>query len=139
MRFAVLTFPGTWSDRDCYHVLRDVLHQQADLVWHRETDLSAYDAIVVPGGFSYGDYLRCGAIARFSPVMEAVRREAEAAEAQSKRARHEKALEAIQVVEETMSEDFVKAARKREMQRRKSEKGRNTPPYLPAADAIPTK
>lgn len=77
MRFAVLTFPGTWSDRDCQHVLRDVLHQDADLVWHRETDLSGYDAIVVPGGFSYGDYLRCGAIARFSPVMEAVKREAE--------------------------------------------------------------
>jgi phosphoribosylformylglycinamidine synthase len=77
MRFAVLTFPGTWSDRDCYHVLKDVLHQEADLVWHRETDLSAYDAIVIPGGFSYGDYLRCGAIARFSPVMEAVRHEAE--------------------------------------------------------------
>jgi phosphoribosylformylglycinamidine synthase len=77
MRFAVLTFPGTWSDRDCQYVLRDVLHQEADLVWHRETDLSNYDAIVVPGGFSYGDYLRCGAIARFSPVMEAVKREAE--------------------------------------------------------------
>jgi phosphoribosylformylglycinamidine synthase len=77
MRFAVLTFPGTWSDRDCYNVLRDVLHQDADLIWHRETDLSSYDAIVVPGGFSYGDYLRCGAIARFSPVMDAVRREAE--------------------------------------------------------------
>ena len=77
MRFAVLTFPGTWSDRDCQHVLRDVLHQEADLVWHRETDLSSYDAIVVPGGFSYGDYLRCGAIARFSPVMEAVKREAD--------------------------------------------------------------
>jgi len=77
MRFAVLVFPGTWSDRDCYHVLRDVLHQDADLVWHRETDLSRYDAIVVPGGFSYGDYLRCGAIARFSPVMDAVKREAE--------------------------------------------------------------
>jgi phosphoribosylformylglycinamidine synthase len=77
MRFAVLTFPGTWSDRDCQHVLRDVLHQEADLIWHRETDLSRYDAIVVPGGFSYGDYLRCGAIARFSPVMEAVKREAE--------------------------------------------------------------
>ena len=77
MRFAILTFPGTWSDRDCQHVLRDVLHQDADLVWHRETDLSRYDAIVVPGGFSYGDYLRCGAIARFSPVMEAVKREAE--------------------------------------------------------------
>lgn len=77
MRIAILTFPGTWSDRDCQHVLRDVLHQEADLVWHRETDLSSYDAIVVPGGFSYGDYLRCGAIARFSPVMEAVKREAE--------------------------------------------------------------
>ncbi|HWC29844.1 MAG TPA: phosphoribosylformylglycinamidine synthase subunit PurQ [Dehalococcoidia bacterium] len=77
MRFAVLTFPGTWSDGDMQHVLRNVLHQEADLVWHRETDLSQYDAIVVPGGFSYGDYLRCGAIARFSPVMEAVRREAE--------------------------------------------------------------
>jgi phosphoribosylformylglycinamidine synthase len=77
MRIAVLTFPGTWSDRDCYNVLRDVLHQDADLVWHRETDLSRYDAIVVPGGFSYGDYLRCGAIARFSPVMDAVRREAD--------------------------------------------------------------
>jgi len=77
MRFAVLVFPGTWSDRDCYHVLRDVLHQDADLIWHRETDLSRYDAIVVPGGFSYGDYLRCGAIARFSPVMDAVKREAE--------------------------------------------------------------
>lgn len=78
MRFAVLVFPGTWSDHDCQHVLRDVLGQEADLVWHRESDLSAYDAIVLPGGFSYGDYLRCGAIARFSPVMDAVRREAEA-------------------------------------------------------------
>jgi len=77
MRFAVLVFPGTWSDRDCHYVLETVLRQEADLVWHRETDLSAYDAIVVPGGFSYGDYLRCGAIARFSPVMEAVKREAE--------------------------------------------------------------
>ena len=76
MKFAVLTFPGTWSDRDCQHVLQDVLHQEADLVWHTETDLSRYDAIVLPGGFSYGDYLRCGAIARFSPVMEAVQREA---------------------------------------------------------------
>jgi phosphoribosylformylglycinamidine synthase len=77
MRFAVLVFPGTWSDTDMQHVLRDVLRQEADLVWHRETDLSSYDAIVVPGGFSYGDYLRCGAIARFSPVMDAVKREAE--------------------------------------------------------------
>jgi phosphoribosylformylglycinamidine synthase len=76
MRFAVLVFPGTWSDGDCQHVLRDLMGHEADLVWHRERDLSAYDAIVLPGGFSYGDYLRCGAIARFSPVMEAVQREA---------------------------------------------------------------
>ena len=78
MRFAVVVFPGTWSDHDCQFVLRDVLRQQADLVWHRETDLSRYDCIVLPGGFSYGDYLRTGAIARFSPVMEAVARHAEA-------------------------------------------------------------
>ncbi len=72
MRFAVLVFPGTWSDGDCRHVLQDRLGQQADLVWHRQADLSGYDAVVVPGGFSYGDYLRCGAVARFSPVMAAV-------------------------------------------------------------------
>jgi phosphoribosylformylglycinamidine synthase len=72
MRFAIVRFPGTWSDRDCYHVLHDILEQQADILWHRETDLTGYDAVVLPGGFSYGDYLRCGAIARFSPVMEAV-------------------------------------------------------------------
>jgi phosphoribosylformylglycinamidine synthase len=78
MRFAVIVFPGTWSDHDCQYVLRDVLHQEADLVWHRETDLSGYDCAVLPGGFSYGDYLRCGAIARFSPVMDAVVRHAEA-------------------------------------------------------------
>ncbi len=77
MRFAVLVFPGTWSDHDCQYALRDILHHEADLIWHREDDLSSYDAIVLPGGFSYGDYLRCGAIARFSPVMGAVRREAE--------------------------------------------------------------
>ncbi|MCH8025152.1 MAG: phosphoribosylformylglycinamidine synthase subunit PurQ [Chloroflexi bacterium] len=78
MRFAVVVFPGTWSDHDCQYVLRDVLGQEADLVWHREADLSNYDCIVLPGGFSYGDYLRCGAIARFSPVMAAVARHAEA-------------------------------------------------------------
>ena len=78
MRFAVVVFPGTWSDHDCQYVLRDILGQQADLVWHRETDLSRYDCIVLPGGFSYGDYLRCGAIARFSPVMEAVAGHAQA-------------------------------------------------------------
>ena len=78
MRFAVLVFPGTWSDHDCQYVLRDLLGQDADLVWHRERDPSRYDCVVLPGGFSYGDYLRCGAIARFSPVMEAVARHADA-------------------------------------------------------------
>ena len=72
MKFAIIRFPGTWSDRDCRHVLQNVLGQQADIVWHRETDLSGYDAVVLPGGFSYGDYLRTGAIARFSPVMDEV-------------------------------------------------------------------
>jgi phosphoribosylformylglycinamidine synthase subunit PurQ / glutaminase len=72
MRFAIARFPGTWSDRDCYRVLHDVMGQQADILWHRETDLSSYDAVVLPGGFSYGDYLRCGSIARFSPIMESV-------------------------------------------------------------------
>ena len=78
MRFAVIVFPGTWSDHDCQYVLRDVLQQEADLVWHRERDLSRYDCVVLPGGFSYGDYLRTGAIARFSPVMDAVVRHAAA-------------------------------------------------------------
>ncbi len=77
LRFAVIVFPGTWSDHDCHYAITEVMGQEADLVWHRETDLSKYDCIVLPGGFSYGDYLRCGAIARFSPVMEAVAREAE--------------------------------------------------------------
>jgi phosphoribosylformylglycinamidine synthase len=76
MRFAIVRFPGTWSDRDCRHVLTNVLQQDAEIVWHRETDLSSFDAVVLPGGFSYGDYLRCGAIARFSPVMEEVVRRA---------------------------------------------------------------
>ncbi len=78
MRFAVVVFPGTWSDHDCQYVLRDLLGQEADLVWHRDHDLSRYDCVVLPGGFSYGDHLRTGAIARFSPVMEAVVRHADA-------------------------------------------------------------
>ena len=77
MRFAIVVFPGTWSDHDCQYVLRDILGQEADLVWHRDADLSGYDCVVLPGGFSYGDHLRCGAIARFSPVMDAVVRHAE--------------------------------------------------------------
>lgn len=77
MKFAVVVFPGSNCDHDALHVLRQVVHQEAEFVWHGEKDLSRYDAIVLPGGFSYGDYLRSGAIARFSPVMAAVEREAQ--------------------------------------------------------------
>ena len=73
MRFGIVVFPGTWSDTDCGYVVRDVLGQQAEYVWHHQTDLAGYDCIILPGGFSYGDYLRAGAIAQFSPVMAAVR------------------------------------------------------------------
>ena len=72
MRFGILVFPGTWSDTDCHHAVSGVLGQEAGYVWHKSADLAGYDAIIVPGGFSYGDYLRAGAIARFSPVMRAV-------------------------------------------------------------------
>lgn len=72
MRFAVIQFPASNCDQDAIHALRNILGQDADLVWHKETSLAGADAVVVPGGFSYGDYLRCGAIARFSPVMQAV-------------------------------------------------------------------
>lgn len=74
MRFGVVVFPGTWSDGDCYHAVRDVMEQDADYVWHKETDVSRFDCLILPGGFSYGDYLRAGAIARFSPVMASVKR-----------------------------------------------------------------
>ena len=70
--FGIVVFPGTWSDRDCHHAIATVLDYRASYVWHQDRDLSEYDAIVLPGGFSYGDYLRAGAIARFSPVMESV-------------------------------------------------------------------
>lgn len=72
MRFAVLVFPGSNCDHDCYHAVKHVMGQEAEFVWHRRTSLSGFDAVIIPGGFSYGDYLRAGAIARFSPVMEAV-------------------------------------------------------------------
>ena len=72
MRFGVVVFPGTWSDTDCYNTLRGVFQQPVQYVWHKETDLSPYECVILPGGFSYGDYLRTGAIARFSPVMKAL-------------------------------------------------------------------
>ncbi len=72
MRVAVITFPGSNCDYDCYRAVTDVLGAEAYYRWHRETDLGECDAVILPGGFSYGDYLRAGAIARFSPIMDAV-------------------------------------------------------------------
>jgi phosphoribosylformylglycinamidine synthase subunit PurQ / glutaminase len=77
MKFAVIVFPGSNSDRDAWHAAGQVLGQQAALVWHKDTDLAGAEAVVLPGGFAHGDYLRTGAIARFSPIMTAVRRFAE--------------------------------------------------------------
>ena len=74
MKFGVVVFPGSNCDQDCLDVLQDVLNQPAVPLWHQETSLKGCDAIVLPGGFSYGDYLRTGAIARFSPVMRSVAR-----------------------------------------------------------------
>jgi phosphoribosylformylglycinamidine synthase len=72
MNFAVLQFPASNCDQDAVHALRDVLGHSAQLVWHKDNSLGDADAVIVPGGFSYGDYLRTGAIARFSPIMQAV-------------------------------------------------------------------
>ncbi|AIQ66859.1 phosphoribosylformylglycinamidine synthase subunit PurQ [Paenibacillus graminis] len=77
MKFAVLVFPGSNCDIDCYKAVEDSLGEPVEYVWHTATDLSAYDCILVPGGFSYGDYLRCGAISRFAPVMAEVAKAAE--------------------------------------------------------------
>ncbi len=72
MRFGIIRFPGSNCDQDCYHVLANVFGQPTHYVWHKDTSLGDADCIVIPGGFSYGDYLRTGAIARFSPAMKAV-------------------------------------------------------------------
>jgi phosphoribosylformylglycinamidine synthase len=76
MKVAVLRFPGSNCDQDCLRTLRDSFGENAEPVWHKDTSVRGFDAIIVPGGFSYGDYLRCGAIARYSPVMRAVADEA---------------------------------------------------------------
>ena len=78
MKFAVIVFPGSNCDLDMYHAIKDELGEEVEYVWHDEKDLSGYDAILLPGGFSYGDYLRCGAISRFSNVMSEVVKAAEA-------------------------------------------------------------
>jgi len=72
MKFSVTVFPGSNCDHDCEYVIRNVMGQKVEMIWHKETDLKSPDCVVVPGGFSYGDYLRTGAIARFSPVMRSV-------------------------------------------------------------------
>lgn len=72
LRIGVIVFPGSNCDRDVVYVTRDVLQQPTRMIWHEDSDLSDIDLVVVPGGFSYGDYLRCGAIARFSPAMRSV-------------------------------------------------------------------
>ena len=78
MKFAIVVFPGSNCDHDAYHATKHVLGQDAEFVWHKETDLKGADVVVLPGGFAHGDYLRTGAIARFSPVMDSVRAFADA-------------------------------------------------------------
>ena len=73
MKFGVIVFPGSNCDHDAYHVVSKYVGQPVDFIWHKETDLSSFDAVIVPGGFSYGDYLRAGALARFSPVMRSLK------------------------------------------------------------------
>ncbi|SNS83293.1 phosphoribosylformylglycinamidine synthase subunit I [Anaerovirgula multivorans] len=77
MKFGIIVFPGSNCDIDCYHVLKDVLGKDVEYIWHDTEELEDFDCIILPGGFSYGDYLRCGAVAQFSKAMEQVRLHAE--------------------------------------------------------------
>ena len=72
MKFAIIVFPGSNCDEDAYHAAKDVLGQDAEYIWHKETDLKGADVVILPGGFAHGDYLRVGAMARFSPIMREV-------------------------------------------------------------------
>ena len=72
MKFGVVVFPGSNCDQDCYHAIDQVIKQPVEYIWHKNTKLDKFDCLIIPGGFSYGDYLRCGAIARFSPIMDSV-------------------------------------------------------------------
>src|SRR6476469_5894518 len=76
MKFAVIQFPGSNCDQDCLRAINGLDGLRAEYLWHKQTSLAGFDAVVLPGGFSYGDYLRCGAIARFSPIKQAVIRAA---------------------------------------------------------------
>jgi phosphoribosylformylglycinamidine synthase len=73
MKFGVVIFPGSNCDHDCYYVVESVIRKPVEFIWHQDTSVSGFDAIILPGGFAYGDYLRTGALAKFSPVMAAVR------------------------------------------------------------------
>ena len=75
MRSSVIVFPGSNCDNDAYHIIKNQLGLEVDFVWHKDSDLSNYDGIIIPGGFSYGDYLRAGAVARFSKIMNAIKLE----------------------------------------------------------------
>src|SRR5215208_6528637 len=86
MKFGVVVFPGTWSDCDFHHVVSEVLHQPVKYVWHRERELGDVDCVILPGGFSYGDYLRAGAVAGRSPVVDAFGRSRPRAGSSSARA-----------------------------------------------------
>ncbi len=77
MKFAVIVFPGSNCDNDAYYVIKKHLGVDVDFVWHKNTDLNKYDCIIIPGGFSYGDYLRAGAVARFSNIMNAIKSSAQ--------------------------------------------------------------
>ena len=74
MKFGIIVFPGSNCDHDAYHVISKQVGQPVDFIWHKDTDLRSYDAVIITGGFSYGDYLRAGALARFYPVMESVKK-----------------------------------------------------------------
>jgi len=77
MKFGVVVFPGSNCDEDAYHAAKDVFHQEAEYIWHKDTDLKGADVVILPGGFAHGDYLRTGAMARFSPIMSSVQAFAE--------------------------------------------------------------
>ena len=76
MKFGIVVFPGTWSDRDTYKALTNVMGYDSSYIWHNDNNIDNYDCIILPGGFSYGDYLRSGAIAKFSPIMDSVKEHA---------------------------------------------------------------
>src|SRR5215210_3775676 len=77
MKFGIVVLPGSNCDHDALHVTKDVLGAEAELLWHKDTDLKGADCVIVPGGFAYGDYLRAGALAKFAPIMSAIKRHAD--------------------------------------------------------------